>query len=185
MINLLPPEERHQIRAARSNTLLLRYNIFLVGALLFVILALAGVFFYLTNTKTEAAAITSDNNAKVRSYDTTLAQAKRFRDSLSSAKQILDNEVTYSKTILAISRQLPSGVVIDSLNLDATTFGTPTTLSLHARSRETAIAAKDSFANASSHLFSDVHFVNLTVGSDPTYPVNASLSITISKDAAK
>ena len=51
MINLLPPEEKRQLRAARTNTLLLRYNLSLVGAVVFLGLAIGVTYVYLSNTK--------------------------------------------------------------------------------------------------------------------------------------
>lgn len=183
MINLLPPDERHQLRAARANTLLLRYNIFLVCILAFVLVSLVVVYFYLNNTRQSALALKADNDAHVASYAKTTSEADTFRNSLAQAKSILDQEVTYSKTILALAHQMPSGVVLDTLDLDATTFGTPTTLALKARDQNSMLAAKDAFNK--SPLFSNVHFLSLTTSNDATYPVSANLAITISKDAAK
>lgn len=183
MINLLPPEERRQLRAARTNTLLLRYNVALIGVLLFVGASLGVVSFYLKSAQTQAQSIEADNNAKAGSYSQVTAEAQAFRASLTNAKQILDQEVTYSKAILAIAHQLPTGVVMDTLSLDATTFGKPTNFTLRAVSQDAAVAAKKSFA--SSPYFSDVQFVNLSHATSGQYPVTAVLSLVISKDVAK
>jgi Tfp pilus assembly protein PilN len=187
MINLLPPNERAQLRAARANTLLLRYNIIMVGVAIFMVLALATVYFYLSSAKAHADSVVADNNTRVSSYSQVSTQADAFRSSLANAKSILDKEIFYSKTILLLAHQLPSGVVIDTLNLAPTTFGTPTTLALRAKDRMAVLAAKDSLQK--SPLFTDVHLISVTSPSGSSgssaYPVTASLSVVISKDAAK
>lgn len=185
MINLLPPDQLRELRAARANTLLLRYNVFLVGVLIFIVLSLIVVFFYLNTIKTAAETTKRDNDAKVISYAPINTEATAFRNDLATAKTILDKEVTYSKTILTVASVLPQGVVLDNLNLDAATFGAPTILALKARDQESALAAKNAFQK--SPIFSDVHFTNISTGkgSSDKYPVTASLSVVISKDAAK
>lgn len=185
MINLLPPDQLRELRAARANTLLIRYNVFLVGVLLFVIAALIVVYFYLTTIQSAAEVTKRDNDAKVQSYTQIDKQAQEFRTSLANAKAILDKEVTYSKTLLTISNLLPHGVIFNTISLDATTFGAPTVLALKARDETAAVAAKDAFSK--SPMFSDVHFTTLSYQkqSQDGYPVSANLSVIISKDAAK
>lgn len=184
MINLLPAEHQSQLRAARANTLLLRYNIFLIAALIFIGLALGLVYFYLETVRTTAERNIAENNSRVSSYSSVQAEAEQFRSSLSTAKSIFDSETTYTKAVLAISRLLPPGTALDTLSLDDKTFGEPTTLSVQAKDYDAALALKDSFQ--SSPLFTKVHFEDLnssTSGSE--YPITVNLSVTMSKDAAK
>lgn len=183
MINLLPPDQLRELRAARANTLLLRYNIFLVGVLLFVVLSLIIVYLYLNTIKDTAIQTKHDNDAKVASYSQIDTQAKDFRNNLVNAKAILDKDVTYSKTLLAIANVLPNGVIFNTISLDATTFGTPTVLALKARDEASAIAAKEAFSKSS--MFSDVHFTSLSHKGKDAYPIDAGLSVIIKKDAAK
>lgn len=185
MINLLPPEEKRQIRAARSNTLLIRYNVLMGGVAIFTAVAIGAVFFYLNTTKTGAQATIDDNKLKASSYAEVEKNATEFRSNLATAKQILDREVTYTKVILDIAHALPSGTVLESLNLDASTFGTPTVLVAKARGYNEAIALKDAFQK--SPVFSDVHFESIVVTEGDTggYPITANLNVTIKKDAAK
>lgn len=187
MINLLPPEDKRQIRAARSNTLLLRYNILTLGALVFLLVAAGIVYFYLVNVRATAERTIEDNQARVAGYQKVRTEADTFRANLSTAKQILDKEVAYSNVVLEISKLLPRGVILRELRLDSQTFGTPTTLSAQARSYESAIALKDAFS--SSPLFSDVHFQSITSegsdGESGSYPYSVTLGLTISKEAIK
>lgn len=185
MINLLPPEQLRELRAARANTLLLRYNILLAGVLIFVALALVVTFFYLNTIQDVAIQTKRDNDAKVTSYAKIDTEAKAFRSDLANAKTIMDKDATYSKTLLAIAKVMPQGVIFDTISLDASTFGTPLTLQLKATDENAAIAAKEAFSK--SPMFSDVHFTSLTKGADgkDKHPISASLSVIINKDAAK
>ena len=185
MINLLPPDEKRQLRAARTNLLLVRYNIFLLGAVAFIGLAVAVTFFFLAAAKSDAERSMKDNEEKVGQYAKVDTEAKQFRKNLATAKQILDNQVTYSKVITNIAQLLPSGVILQNLNLDAQTFGTETSLVAQAKDYDAAIALKDSFQKSS--LFSDVHFQSISSSeSAPNgYPITVNLSVTIKKDVAK
>lgn len=184
MINLLPPEEKRQLRAARSNTLLIRYNILLLSVVGFMGIAVAITFVFLNATQQGAKQTIAENNTQVAQYASVQSQAEQFKQHLATAKQILDNEVTYSKVVLEISQLIPGGVVLENLGLDSETFGTETTLVAQAKSYSSALALKDSFEKSS--LFSDVHFQSITAGNTQTsYPITVNLNITIKKDAAK
>ncbi|MDN5275001.1 MAG: hypothetical protein JWP06_902 [Candidatus Saccharibacteria bacterium] len=186
MINLLPHEEQRQLRAARTNVLLLRYNVLLLGAVIFIVIAVSITYLQLTNTKLLAQTAITDNNTKSSSFIPIKNQADQFRTNLATAKQILDREVTYTKVVLAIAKVLPSGVVLENLTLDSQTFGTSTTLVAHAKDSSRALALKESFQT--SNLFSDVHFDSIANGdstSNADYPVTINLNVTITKDAAK
>jgi Tfp pilus assembly protein PilN len=184
MINLLPLESQSQLRAARANTLLMRYNVFLIGAFVFIGLALGFVYFYLETVKTSAEQTISENNARVNTYATVQAEADAFRSSLSTAKDIFDKEITYTKAVLNISRLLPAGTALQTLSLNDKTFGTQTTFAIQAKDYNAALALKDSFQ--SSALFSNVHFESITSSSGGgAYPITVNLNLTMSKDAAK
>lgn len=182
MINLLPPEEKRQIRAARSNSLLFRYNVFSLGALIFLLAATAVTYLFLTSVQNRAEQTISDSQSRVSQYQDVRMEADTFKKDLATAKQILDREVTYTNVILQISRLLPSGVVLEQLDLDASTFGTPTTLTAKAKSNAAALQLKEAFQ--SSPLFEDVHFRTITSVEESDYPYAVTLGITITKKAA-
>jgi Tfp pilus assembly protein PilN len=183
MINLLPPEEKRQLRAARTNTLLVRYNILLLGAIAFLGLAVGIVYFYLTNTKAVADQTVRENAIATSQYADVLTNAQQFRTNLSTAKQILDREVSYTNVILAIAQVMPSGVILNSLALDSATFGTETTLAASARDYASALAFKDALQN--SPFFSNAHFENVTTAQASDYPITVSLNVTIAKEIAQ
>lgn len=184
MINLLPPNEARQLRAARSNNLLIRYNIFSLAALVFLGAAIAIAYIYLTNTKAAAEETIADSQSRVSDYAPIKTEADAFRSNLTTAKQILDREVTYTKVILQFANLLPPGIILRDLNLDAQTFGTETTITAQAKSYDAAISLKDTFQN--SDMFTNVHFQSITSSDgDSAYPFTVTLGVTIKKEAAK
>ncbi len=183
MINLLPPETKAQTNAARQNRLLLRYNIMLLAALGFLLLAMGVVYIYLASTKAAAEDTVTENIARAGNFGTVETEADAFRQDLSHAKQILDSDVTYTKVILEIANVLPRGVVLDTLSLDSESFGSPTTLAANAVNYETVLRLKDSLQ--ASTIFSNVSIQTISDSRSGAYPLNATLSVTIRKDAAQ
>lgn len=181
MINLLPPETKAQIAAARTNRLLLRYNVLLLVALAFLLASIVIVYFYLTNAKAGAEEAIADSRAKVSDYSAVETEANNFRQSLASAKQILDSDVAYTRVILEIANVLPSGIVLDTLNLDSATFGSPMVMTANAKDYAAILALKDSLQ--SSSVFSNVSIQSIASGTNGAYPLTASFSVTIRKDA--
>lgn len=183
MINLLPPDAKSQLRAAQSNRLLLRYTLLLTVAFVFLLSSLGVVYIYLMNTSAAAEATIASNRSKVSDYAAVQSQATAFRQNLTGAKQILNNDVAYTKVILEISKVLPGGVVLDTLTLDSKTFGTPMSLAARVRDYPTTLALKNSLQN--SNLFSNVSIQSITGGNEGTYPLSVALNVTINKDTAK
>jgi Tfp pilus assembly protein PilN len=183
MINLLPPEERRQLAASRINTLLLRYNFVMIGVLAFVGLAIGFTYVYLTNTQATAEHQIAENQSRVSNYSQVEQQEKQFKANLATAKQILDKEVVYTKAILGIANLIPNGVILQSLSLNAQTFGTETTLLFQAKTIDDALNLKNVLEK--SDLFTNVHFQNIdaTTGS-ADHPVSVGLNVTINKNIA-
>lgn len=187
MINLLPTNDKRQLQAARTNNLLIRYNILMLAVLVFLGLAIGVTFVYLNTVKANSQSVIEGNAARVSDYASVQKEANQFRANLATAKQILSHEVTYSNVVLEIAALLPAGVVLQNLSLDANTFGTPITLIANTKSYDSAIALKNSFQ--ASPLFSDVHFTTIasTTAGDAAaqYPVTVNLSVTIKKGTVK
>jgi hypothetical protein len=78
---------------------------------------------------------------------------------------------------------LPKGVVLQSLDLDAQTFGTQTVLTFQAKSVDDTLELKRIFQE--SDLFTNAHFQDIDAsGGTGEYPVTVNMNVTISKDIA-
>lgn len=186
MINLLPPQEKRQIRAGQTNVILWRYCVasLLLVALLFTITS--GVYFMMAQAKSNAEATIATSNQKAAKYQKVQQQITEFNSNLNTAKTILDKEVKYSKIAVTIAQSLPSGVTLQSLTLDAKTFGTPFTLTALGKSYDDAIRLKSELEK--SEAFQDVHLasVSMVTGEDAgEYPISISINVTIKPEVAK
>ena len=185
MINRLPPEYQRDLRAARANTLLLRYNIALLAAVGFMLAAFVVTYLFLTIGKASAESTIETNRAKQTSYAETQQQATEFRNNLTTAKQIFANQINYSGLILDIARTLPRGTILQQISLDAAEFGKPTTLTAKTTSYNSALTLKDTLAK-NTKIFSDVNIQSITADkSNRGYPFNVVVNLTINKGAAQ
>ncbi|HRN96859.1 MAG TPA: PilN domain-containing protein [Candidatus Saccharibacteria bacterium] len=181
MINLLPDDAKRQIKAGRTNIILIRYMIFLVFGAIFLTLISAAVYLFLMNSKANAEQSIKIDSSKDSSYLSVQAQAAALRSSLTTAKSILDQEISYSNILDGIAKALPQGVVIDTLSLSASTLGTPITIQARAKSTEDALKLKDSFQK--SPLFSNFSLQSISTNKSGSndYPVTATISVIINK----
>lgn len=186
MINLLPSEEKRQIQAARTNVLLLRYALLTLAAMVLTGLMVGAGFVIMSTSKVEAEKKIALNATKASSYSSVQTEAQNFRTNLSTAKTILDKEVNYTKVVIAIAQTLPPGVVLDNLDLDAKTFGTPFVLSAKAKSYDAGLGLKAALEK--SEIFSNVSLQGMTNSSSGDaggYPVSVQLNVTINKQVTQ
>lgn len=186
MMNLLPDDRKAEIRAARTNVILIRYIGILLLAVTFIFGALYTSYAVLLQTKNSADELIASNDTQAGIYSETKAKVDTLSASLVQTKVILDQEVLYSKVLVKIAQQMPAGTIIDKLTLDQASFsGTPITLKVYAKTADNAVAVQSQFK--SSPLFSSVNFqsvVNSGSGIDG-YPVSIEMTATLNPAAAK
>lgn len=182
MINLLPPDDKKQIRAGRINVLLLRYNILLGSGIVFLGLAIGFAYFFLMTSKQIAEDTIADNTKKEGSYAEVKTQAETFRAQLSTSKNILDGQISYAKAALVIAKLLPTGTALNALKLDETSFTTPLLLTVNIQDEASAAQLLKNFQD--SPLFSNVTKGKISIGQG-AYPYTMELTVSMSKEAAK
>jgi hypothetical protein len=187
MINLLPLDDRKQLRAARTNVLLFRYCIGLVFAAVFVGIATGAIYILMTTMKQSAEVVITDNQAKVANYSTVQAQADDYRKNLSEAQAVFAEEVQFSKLYVELARILPAGTALESLAVEGSSLGTPMELPVKIKGEQQAIdliaAFKGSavFSNAASY-----GTLTMNAGDDKAeYPYVLSVNVTVNKGALK
>lgn len=183
MINLLPDEHKQEIRAGRTNVVLVRYIAILICAALVLSGLSVGTYLTLNSTKANADVKVAQNQARVNQFQATKVQADSFRADLATAKGILDSNVSFSKLIYKIADTVPRNVVLSDLNLDPNTFGSSVTMTANAKSFNDAAKLKDSFIK-NDQIFSNVRLQTIrSETSGEAYPVKVSLSVVINKGA--
>lgn len=184
MINLLPYDTKKQIKAARTNIVLLQYIVVLGIAILFAALAVAGSYLVLMIEQGTVDQALEQNSAKVVTPDSAQGQATIFRNELATSKSILDQQIIYSSVITSLGSLMPSGVILDSLSLNDSSFGATVELKARAKSEDLESKLKDNFSN--SRIFSNYTLIsknndNGYVG----YPTSISFSVTLNKEVQK
>ena len=180
MINLLAPDEKRALQAAKTNVLLLRYNIMLLGVVGIVVLVFGFVYVMLGINENSAKSVIASNNSKVASYASTRQEATAFANNLTTAKQIFAGEINYTGLLTSIANTMPAGTILQQFTIDPTTIGKPTTLTAQVKSTNDALALKDAFV-ANAKLFSNAYLVSITGNSSSTtaYPYLVVIGVTI------
>lgn len=180
MINLLPPNEKKQLRAARANVLLLRYNLLVLGALIFLVVGLSGVYIYLTTQKQAAEFTIQENSKRESKYSLVKQDADKFRSELSSAKNILNSQVSYSKAFIRFSSLFPASTALkDKVELNESMYTTPVVLGVKVKNEAAAQAVLDSFK--SSKYVTSVTKDSIGIG-DSEYPYTMNMTVLFSKE---
>lgn len=197
MINLLPPESQRQIRAGKTNVLLLRYCITTVLLAIPLFGLVIGVQLLMDNSRTSAEAVISENEARSKEYDQIRTNYADFKANLDIANSVLSQEIRYSRVILAIAKSLPASICLDSLSLNSGMFGTPIEITASGSDYSHAIIFKSALEEQTK-VFENVHFRrvakvdnssasdNDTAGScNPNREVEMSISITIKEEVSE
>lgn len=190
MINLLPDTHKQEIRAGRTNVLLVRYIAIMGSAVVVLSGLLGGAFVVLSATNQNALNKVEQNKQRMASYDSVKLQADAFRSDLTTAKVVLEKQVSYSSLIYRIASIVPKNVVLDSLVLDPKSFGSKVTMDASAKSFEDATKLKEAFLR-SDEIFSNVQYQALRQSEDTSsdsgskYPIKVNLNVVINKGALK
>lgn len=184
MINLMPIHEQKEIRAARANSLLMRYSILMLIATLFVLAALAFTYLSLTAIGRAADKEKIENQQKASGLVQTQVEAEKLRNDLMSAKNLFDNEIKYSLIVTRITNLLPAGAAIDALHIETSTFDQPKTLSVQIKNREAAEELEKNF-KASPYL-KDVSLGSISTNSESNaYPYIAEITFTLDRSISQ
>jgi Tfp pilus assembly protein PilN len=181
MINLLSPDDKHQLSAARQNVILLRYNIIALVSILTIAIIYGGSFFITMRSKSVAEEQLKADNTRTMSYADVRSKIQQFSKNLTTAKTILSSEIIYSELITDIAKTLPSGTVLTNLTIQPDSFGKAMSLSAAAKNYGKALELKTVLEN--SPLFSNVSLESVgSVGADAPssagYPINVILKTT-------
>ena len=175
MINLLPESHINQLRAAQHNTLILKYIFLsLVTLVLFVGIH---VFTYtiLKISEDSSNSITEENKSKISEYTNVKQTAQKYKANLSTAKALLNQNVSYTTGLFNIAYYIPKNVILQNIDLSPESIGVPVTLTARAKSYDDGIKLKDSLINerANTNNGGDTGFS----GIQKDYPFSVSINV--------
>lgn len=184
MINLLPPDSARQLRAARHNSVLIRYVAGGGIVLGLIVVVYLSAFALLKTTEASNTSSSEVNQQKINEYSEVAATAKEYRDNLERARTILDAELSYTTALANIASGLPSDTVISSLALTPEGVGQPITLTVQAKSQAAALAVKEQLEK--NKIARDIRISSLSAqsssgeGAAPEeYPYSINLNLTL------
>lgn len=186
MINLLPYDMKKQLKAARLNSILLRYTIVLLASIVFLLLIGLGLNMYLQMTKDsikQQVSQVTDSSMTIAEINTRLTN---IQQQVSSVKTIVDSSINYGKILIGLGQALPAGVILDSINLSNTTISKPMELTFYAKTNQAANNLKASLT--SSSLLSNVSEPTISNDSNSPfqkYPIKVLLTVTINQGSVK
>jgi len=186
MINLLPTDKKAEIRAARTNLILVRYISIILLALTFIIGAMYVTYNVLAMTKASSEEVIASNDLKAGVYSSTKTQVDALSASLAQTKLLLDQEVRYSKVFVNIGQLMTPGTVFGTLELNNDSFnGVPISTKVYAKTSAEAVSVRQNFEK--SPLFSNVSFQSVVEsgGGIEGYPVSVDLTFTLTKEGAQ
>lgn len=179
MINLMPDEAKKQLRAARTNVVLTRYTfILLIGGVLLG-LAFFGSYLLLAQTRTSAEQLITANDTKAEVFSDTRQKIASLTANLGEARNVLDQQVSYSNVLRVLGQQMTAGTVIDEITLNEASFrGTPITLTLYATSTDATVRLGDQLQM--SGIFTSIAIESVSEqGGIEGYPFSASMTMTV------
>lgn len=182
MINLLPVDMKKDLRAARTNTTLLRYNIILIVAVLFLAGAVAVVYVFLSTMKMSAENAINENDRKEQTYAAVKSEADSFKSSLSDARSILSNEVSYSRALLRYAQLFPEGTAVNDMQLSEASFTSPLSVSVKITGQSAAQALIQSMTN--SPYVTNFSRTSITINKDGAYPYTMQVTFSLKKEIA-
>jgi len=185
MINLMPDDDKKQLRAARTNVRLLNYFLILVVAAAFLLLVLYGSSFLLRQTQTSAEQLILANDTKAEVFNETQSQISDLSGRLTDARSVLDGQSSYGKIVRAIGDRMTAGTVIKELALTpAAIRGESFVVTIYAVSSTATVELRESLEQSGT--FSDISIASITEsGAIAGYPVSASMTLSLTPGAGR
>lgn len=187
MINLIPTETKRQLRAARVNLILFRYTVVIGFTFAALALVFAGSYVLLTMTRDNSQGLLEANQSRAEAYSDTQAQVTALSANLGEAKTVLDQESSYVRTLENISQLMPTGTVMQQLDITEAALNgtTPIELQVYATNGDAIVALRQNFQ--SSPFFSSVNVENISENSGGVegYPASGTMKLTLTKAVAQ
>jgi len=188
MINLLPISLKKDIRAARANSVLVKYLTVLIFGAVFLAVISYGLFIILDGLKSNASNIIQDNTSKSAHYLELKSQVQQADNEIANASNIINQEIKYSKILTGLADIMPAGTVIGQLSLTQDIFSAQSSMTFYASSADAAASLKSNLENATPNgLFKSVRFEALSGSNQSTvngYNNNLTIDVIFNRESA-
>jgi hypothetical protein len=179
MINLMPSEHKKSVMYARRNTFLIRWVTGVTMAAVGIVLVAGGGLFYLKqDIKSYQKSINETKaNLEAQEQTETLNRVSEISGSLKLVVDVLSSQVLFSELLPRIGEIMPSGTVLQNLNLSSGLQG-GIDLEVGAVSQQAGAQTQVNLADKSNGIFekADIVTLNCTTSSDAgPYPCQVTI----------
>lgn len=181
MINLLPNEEKVQIRAARTNVILSRYIFIILFAIAFLVLVTGASYYVLRQFDMSAKQTISSHSLTSHSASSTPVANTQIL--LTQAQAILGSNISYVTTLGHITDLLPAHTVLKTISLSTTSFSEPFSFTALATTPTTATQIISSFK--ASPYFTNVTGTTPTSSGKSDYPYTVTITATMNRSIGR
>lgn len=151
MINLLPADNKKQLRASAHNRILSKYIVLLLIGIVLAVATMAFVYLALKQSQEIFRKDEEKNNQRIASYSKFKEEAQELSRNINQTKSILAQRVDYSKVLFEIAKILPKEFSISSIRLESKLFEGNKQLEVNLQNPEQAPQVKQIFEE--SNLF--------------------------------
>jgi hypothetical protein len=180
VINLLPPEQKEQIRYSKLNRMALTY----VRVLLLVIIVIGGIFgaaiYWVGQTTAKVESDVAEKTVHLAELNNSFVpKAKDASDRLAAIKFVQTSQTRFSAVVADIAKVVPQGVSIDAMTLTGDDK-TPVRLTVSSSSYAGALALRNALTTSPRVAGADIETISSNSG---TY--SASVVIAFKPGQAK
>ncbi len=142
MINLLPSDNRKQLKASVLNTSLLKYIFFFVAILIAMAASVGLIYVNLIYTKNSLNQDLEQAKQRALTIQESKTEIEAFRDQINEADKIFSEQVHYSQLLTALAASLPSDVHFTGFKISEIDFKTPQTVQVNTKNSDKIIETK-------------------------------------------
>lgn len=182
MINLLPQDNRKQLKASVMNVILMRYVFFFAGTLIVVAASVAFIYLALLQSKNNLNHQLEDTKQRALAVAATKTESENLRQDIKNVDTIFNNQVHYSNLFIALAKALPADVYIKNFAISHAEMSKTTpivkTLLVVAKNNDRVIETKKALERAK---FISSVSINVVNSNDKAFEVDATIDITFDK----
>lgn len=183
MINLISPDHRKNIQAAKSNTMLMSYIQILLLALLVIAATITGSYYFLALQRDSAAEIASVEQASVKDLEPYQKKAENLATSMTAIAGVFDNDVSFLQLLQELGRNMPSGAALNGFTVSTETTDSPLVATAYINTEAQGVVLLENFRK--SAVVTEVTLRTVQKLEEPVgaYRYSATYEVVLNKEA--
>lgn len=183
MINLISPDHRKNILAAKSNTMLMGYIQILLLALLVIAATIAGSYYFLALQHDSAKKVAEVEQGSVKQLEPYQKKAENLATSMTAIAGVFDNDVSFLQLLQELGRNMPNGSALNGFTVSTDTTGGPLVVTAYINTEAQGVVLLENFRK--SKVVTGVTLRTVQKLEEPVgaYNYSATYEIVLNKEA--